>query len=147
MKLQIEPIEIINSNSNVNEEEEDEIFLQKKSSNDFDLISYIKLDKENEKKEDFLKNKPQKSHKKKKMIFNDPSELFDFVIENNEFKNEFIAEIKEIIEIMGSILYTPPYLILFGRINLAKNKSQKIVRNGIEPKQIDASFYEGFGND
>ena len=44
---------------------------------------------------------------------------------------------------MEKMLFTPPYNILFGRINITK-----LSENGKTlAKDIDASFYEGFGID
>ena len=80
-------------------------------------------------------------------VFNDPNILFDFVIENScsdsNIKTIFINEIKSIIDIMKSILYNPPYSILFGRISLDNRKSQNVKRE--KSINIDINFYEGFG--
>ncbi|KAK8857623.1 hypothetical protein M9Y10_016029 [Tritrichomonas musculus] len=78
-----------------------------------------------------------------KVVFRDLSELFYFFISCDEYKNLFIESINKIINIMKSILYTPPYNILFGRINISllKNRSNNIT-NGNLP-DINESFYEG----
>ena len=54
----------------------------------------------------------------------------------NNFKNIIDSIIKE----MCSILFTPPYLILFGRIRTRQKKKK---RNS-DIKNINHSFYEGF---
>lgn len=77
------------------------------------------------------------------IIFDEPEKLFDFIISDSntkqisEIKTIFIEEIKNIIDLMNKILYTPPYSILFGRISLEKQKPKKM--------EINNDFYEGFG--
>ena len=56
-----------------------------------------------------------------------------------------INEIKEVIEIMEEILYTPPYLILFGRIIINNSKQKEEMKNN--RKNINKFFYNGFGID
>ena len=60
---------------------------------------------------------------------------------DSNLKAILIKEIKNIIDIMNKILYTPPYPILFGHISISKPKEK------VELKQraIDESFYDGFG--
>lgn len=43
-------------------------------------------------------------------------------MKKDDLMNEFLEEIREIIEIMKEILYCPEYSILFGRINIEKPK-------------------------
>lgn len=43
---------------------------------------------------------------------------------------------------MNSILYTPPYNILFGRINIEKTKPVDEIDTNLE--NINDLFYEGF---
>ena len=57
-------------------------------------------------------------------VFQNSNELFDFIFDSKELRSSFSKEIKNIIKIMKEILYTPPYNILFGRINLSE-KSKK----------------------
>lgn len=79
-------------------------------------------------------------------MFNHPSDLFDFVIENVQFKKLFVQQIQEIIDEMNKILYEPPYLILFGRIKRAKSQVKKTeIKHQILSKDITQNFYEGFG--
>lgn len=79
----------------------------------------------------------------KKLVFFDQSELFDIVVKDKKLKEIFIDQIKEIINLMEKILFTPPYNILFGRINIAKlSENDKTLA-----KDIDSYFYEGFGID
>ena len=82
----------------------------------------------------------------KETIFDDIESLFDYVIKNKKLRNDFINVIKNIIKIMKTILFTPPYSILFGRISLIKTKQKQ---NQIKPFQqnINDSFYTGFGLD
>ncbi|KAK8835009.1 hypothetical protein M9Y10_020614 [Tritrichomonas musculus] len=74
-------------------------------------------------------------------FFNDPGKYFDDYINNEEKRKKFIKEINEIIEIMKSILYTPPYSILFGRIRLHQN-ALTVTRI---KENINEEFYKGFG--
>lgn len=56
-------------------------------------------------------------------------------------------ELYKIIQIMDEIIYTPPYLFLFGRINIEKNNyrdEKKIYKNMKDTNKI---FYEGFDID
>ena len=71
-------------------------------------------------------------------ILYDPNELFDFAIKNN--KKIFVDGIHHIIITMKNILYTPPYSILFGRINIEKSKEKEL-----KLININELFYEGFG--
>lgn len=74
------------------------------------------------------------------LFFNDPSKFFDNLINNEEKRRKFIDDINEIIDIMKSILYTPPYSILFGRIIITPN----IFVPTNNKKNINKDFYEGF---
>lgn len=75
------------------------------------------------------------------------------LVSNSKSKIEmiFIEEIKDIIKTMKNILYTPPYSILFGRISIfsPKTKSEdnrnSTENNNQNQRQINESFYEGFG--
>ena len=78
-------------------------------------------------------------------IFYDISELFDFILKRNDLQKVLINEIKEVIEIMEEILYTPPYLILFGRIIINNSKQKEEMKNN--RKDINKFFYNGFGID
>ena len=76
--------------------------------------------------------------------------IFDIIYPKNLCKlfiNKYIElkdNIVEIIDEMNKILFTPPYKILFGRINIyAANQNQNI--NCIH--NINEQFYEGFGLD
>lgn len=77
-----------------------------------------------------------------KYIFNDPGKLFDFVIENKNIKSAFINEIRGLIQVMKKILFSPPYLILFGRINIERKKPKTSINQS--PNEINQIFYEGF---
>ncbi|KAK8836978.1 Interleukin-1 receptor-associated kinase 4 [Tritrichomonas musculus] len=56
------------------------------------------------------------------IVFESASDLFDYIIQNNDLKKVFINEIIDIINAMNLILYTKPFSILFGRIDIMKNK-------------------------
>lgn len=85
----------------------------------------------------------QKQNKKVNIdYYDDPGELFDYIIQNYKLKEPFIEEIKNIIYLMISILYTPPYNILFGRINIVKTKHVDEIDPNL--KNINDLFYEGF---
>lgn len=75
-------------------------------------------------------------------FFENPVILFDAVMKNEYLKDIFICEIQDILDLMNEVSYTPPYSILFGRIYIGKPKTKNIC-----PKNIDKSFYEGFGYD
>ena len=74
------------------------------------------------------------------LIFDDPDKLFDFFYPNNELRNIFHLEIQKIIRIMKEIIYTPPYAILLGRINIEKTEINVIDERVL----INELFYEGF---
>lgn len=61
---------------------------------------------------------------------------------NKELKNKFINEIREIIQTIQDMIYTPPYSILFGRINI--KKSMKKEKNKTTLKDCNKLFYQGF---
>lgn len=47
---------------------------------------------------------------------------------------------------MEKILYTPPYIFLFGRLSTEeKNQNKKEEENDLVMNDINALFYEGFG--
>ena len=59
------------------------------------------------------------------IICSDVKKLFNFIILNKTFRNIFNDEINKIIKVIQEIIYTPPYQILFGRINFVNSKTQK----------------------
>ena len=71
-----------------------------------------------------------------------PSDLFDFVFQKDEYWASFIQQIREIIEEMYRVLYTPPYFILFGRIKIPKSLKKK--SQNVNAIDINQAFYEGF---
>ena len=80
------------------------------------------------------------------IIFEDFKQFFDFATQNKELIKSFISEIKNIIHIMEKILYTPPYIFLFGRLSTEeKNQNKKEEENDLLMIDINALFYEGFG--
>lgn len=81
------------------------------------------------------------NEKSNDIVFDNINDLFDFATQNDEIKQEFINEIDEIMKIMNSILYEPPYRILFGRINIEKTRPKNPIPN------ITELFYEGLGKD
>ena len=82
-------------------------------------------------------------NKRKMLIFENPGEIFNYCIKNIYLKNMLHDEIKDILKTMHSILYAPPYLILFGRIKLKKNEPNELVNR--KAKNINELFYEGLG--
>ncbi|KAK8838036.1 Interleukin-1 receptor-associated kinase 4 [Tritrichomonas musculus] len=75
--------------------------------------------------------------------FEDPISLFHYTINANaEIKSYFINEIRDIIDTLNEILYNPPYLILFGRINIVKRKPERKSNRFL--MDINELFYEGF---
>ena len=94
-----------------------------------------------DKKDEFININNYEINNDDIQIFNDPENLFDFVIDNKNIMNAFFNEIADLIQIMKDVIYCPPYLILFGRINIEKKKTS--VK---PPNDIKNSFYEGFDN-
>ena len=78
-------------------------------------------------------------------IFSDPEKFIDFVYKNEQHKKIFIEAIKDIIQCMKEILYTPPYVILFGRLHIRKQKDcfKEISELFPHRKEINELFYEG----
>lgn len=112
-----------------------------------DQNNLINDNKKSQSKVNFLKNNndcDEKIHLKcndalqKDVVFDDPGFFFDFVLKNNKRETIFIKFISDIISTMESILYTPPYRILFGRIDISKSKQID------KRKNINVLFYEGF---
>lgn len=137
------------------------------SKTNFEIHSKYRKREEKETKntKDYEREKKKISNEK---IFTTPSDLFDFVIQKSNSKSKiesktskekettselesesklktiFINEIRDIIHIMNDILHTEPYQILFGRITIKeppKEKEKEVDRR----RNIDQSFYEGFG--
>lgn len=96
-------------------------------------------------KSNFIYNNNDQKHEndeegdscRKERYFNDLEQFFEFAISN--YKELFIASIQQILQEMDKKLYTPPYRILFGRINILKPKKQEN-----EIKGINECFYDGF---
>lgn len=87
-----------------------------------------------------LKNENEIRTNVQHRIVEDCGELFDFLTEN--YSNIFHEEVKKIIQILEEIIYSPPYSILFGRININKPKSNDNKKEkGVENNEL---FYEGF---
>lgn len=82
-------------------------------------------------------------------ICNDSNSVFDLIFQKEELVISFIKSIEEIVEIIDNILYTPPYPILFGRksINKKKLETNQIKKPNPLSKNINKSFYNGFGVD
>ena len=82
------------------------------------------------------------------IIFNNPDELFDFVMKYSNpvinLKQIFIKEIREIINIMKIILYKPPYSILFGRIFIEKQNKSTEKNINDQHEDLNENFYAGF---
>ena len=85
----------------------------------------------------------------KEIEFDDAEQLFDFFIKNikstSEYLNSFIAEINSIIRIMETIIYKPPYQILFGRILFNNVTNQNDIIYKVKRQEINQFFYDGFG--
>ncbi|KAK8845103.1 hypothetical protein M9Y10_021283 [Tritrichomonas musculus] len=84
----------------------------------------------------------------KKPLFDNPENLFDYIIDNNErIMNTFIDELDDIMDTFENILYTYPYSILFGRISNFKPKPKPKPKEVFykNMKDINNIFYEGFG--
>ena len=141
------------------EEKENDEHVLKDEKYPFDLLKqflqdFSLSDLNNEKaknallKEGEIENKEEDSLPKQSkniFVFEDELKLFDFVIENVKLKESFMKEIKCIIKVIESILYTHPYSILFGRLSLEYPKIKE--NDCINPSlnDINDQFYEGFG--
>ena len=101
---------------------------------------------ENIKKMKINQNENQENFGFVNVLVDDPSELFDCVLKNIESIDIFIHQIKNVICLMEEILYSPPYEILFGRINIVKSFQLEKLKKSLL-KNIDQSFYDGFGID
>ena len=110
-------IEQQNFEKNNNQEKIDQFYIKEKEV-------FIPQPKNN-----FIYNNNDKKH--------DLEQFFEFAISN--YKEFFITSIKQILQEMDKKLYTPPYRILFGRINIIKPKKQEN-----EIKGINECFYDGF---
>ncbi|KAK8893003.1 hypothetical protein M9Y10_030259 [Tritrichomonas musculus] len=114
-------------------------------------LSKARDSKTNEKQKEIPINKKMKIENKdiiigmkEDLVFEDPGDLFDFIIKDTKIKSIFINEVKEIIDTMNTILYTPPYRILFGRINIDKLCPIMIENsNNQDLNEINESFYDG----
>ena len=96
--------------------------------------------------DDFNKNQSTINHNKLKnrikydetiddeLIFDEPLKLFDFIIKYPKLIDVLRDDIKEIINLMKLIIYTPPYDILFGRISILKPKSKQRYINSNQEK-------------
>lgn len=71
---------------------------------------------------------------KNKRVFD---ELFESILSNKKYKDIFVNEIQKIQQIMNEIIYTHPYHILFGRINIEKPKQKGDDNSKID---IDENF-------
>ena len=80
-----------------------------------------------------------------KITFEYPEKLFEYILSRKTLKEKFYGQIQNLLTTLKSIIYTPPYHILFGRINIHKPIEQK---NKISNPfmNINCFFYEGFEN-
>ena len=74
--------------------------------------------------------------------FTDLAKFFDFVINDDKLKYYFLEEIRDIISFIEKILYSAPYSILFGRIDIVEPNPTKNIKSNL--KDINQYFYEGF---
>ena len=120
----------------------------KKESNEMELFNdkFINYYEKIEETKNIIFNESEKNDSDDRLYIN-PANLFDFAIKEEKTKSFFIDEIHEIIDIMKSILYTPPYSILFGRISFEKPYPKSKETESALIKDINDSFYEGFNLD
>ena len=62
---------------------------------------------------------------------------YEYIIQNQVYLNALNQKIDSLIKKICDVLYSPPYLIIFGRIPINKNKT------GLQ-KSITKDFYDGF---
>lgn len=113
------------------------------------------LDNENQNQE-VVDSKPptenmdynQKLKKIKEFYNNEPDYMYEIINENEDIKERFCSIIRKVANFMESILYTPPYYILFGRIIIIKPIPRKpyYYEKFKSYQNINKIFYEGFSN-
>lgn len=79
-------------------------------------------------------------------IFTDLGNFFDFMISNEKRLNSFTHEIQDAIQSMETILYLPPYPILFGRLSTRKanHNSTSYMETFPFLKNINKMFFPRF---
>lgn len=122
----------------------DETFLM--SQNEDEKKNFVELNEvktiQRETKNPVLKFiKSEKSNLKNEIkdLYEYTEELFDIIIKDETIKESFATEINDIIKTMQEIIYTIPYPILFGRINIQPPKRE--IKTAL--KDINELFYEG----
>lgn len=95
----------------------------------------------------YSKNQVMNKNDEKKLIFDNPSNYFDFAVKNGENTKMLINQIEDIIKTMYSIIYQKPYSILLGRISIEQSKQKKITNVLPNRKNVynNTDFYDGFG--
>ena len=73
-------------------------------------------------------------------LIDDPGKMFDYFIQNNILTSVFIKDVNDLIQTISSIIYNPPYLILFGRIKFTNLEDEEKTNH----EHINELFYEGF---
>lgn len=68
--------------------------------------------------------------------------LIDLILNDSNCKIQLIKEIQRIVDDVNNILYSPPYSVLFGRINYHMKHKLKDLQT---KKNITKPFYDGFG--
>ena len=74
------------------------------------------------------------SRRNERKIFTNPKDLFAFAVQNDTYKEDLFDEIEEIINEMDSILYQPPYRILFGRMCSKSRQRPQSLAKPLLPK-------------
>ena len=108
---------------------------------------FLYIDDKKDNKNNIIKKINAEIIKHNEILFNEPEMIFDYIISNDEMKKVFQNELHSVIILTEQILYTPPYNILFGRINIEHKKSKKKEQINPECQNMDNYFYEGFQND
>lgn len=133
--------------SNINESENECKIMKSKN---YDEIAMIHKMCKKQKLDGFaeIENRYcQEINENKCIVFDDPEKLFDFIVEDEELKKVFIDEIRDIIHCMDKILDTPPYAILFGRIDISKPRVNHKKNYNDSLREINDLFHEGFAMD
>lgn len=95
----------------------------------------------------------QKKHKQQTIEnINDMKNIFEYksqkllkdVLIDRNIRERFMLNIAEMIDLMNSILYKPPYLILFGRIQINKKIPEHLISSNKIISDINNEFYNGF---
>ena len=122
------------------------IFTKRIGNNDIDDSINSEMKYEESNSECFHKklNTAKDNINIEKIIKYKHDELLDMILKNGNILEQFIQNISEIIDFMKSIIHKAPYLILFGRIPIYKEKPKRVQPPKKVINDINDEFYYGF---